>query len=159
MYSLSREFAAYIQSKSPDYLDSRAIAFIDPRIDRWESLVQQVAPEVRVFVLELTNSGIDTVTQTLSNSSCCQIYLVAAGSPGTLKLGASELSRNTLIQHEAKLQNWFARINSSCVPCIHISGCNVAAGDVGAEFIERLSSIIGAEIACSANVYATRIFN
>ena len=159
MYSLSHEFAAYIKSKSIDYLDSRAIAFIDPRIDRWDDLVQQAAPEIRVFILELNNNGVDAITQILRNSASSQIYLVCSGKPGTLYLGASELSRTTLIQHEAKLQNWFGSTNNNLRPCIHLSGCNAAAGDGGAEFIAKLNSLTGAEIACSTNVYATKIFN
>lgn len=160
MYSLSHQFAAYVRAKSPDCLDSRAIAFIDSRIDRWDDLVQQVTPEVRVFVLESTNNGIGAVTQVLNNSSCRQIYLVAPGKPGCLYLGAGELSHNTLIQHESKLQSWFVPTEvDSPTPCIHLSGCDVAAGDGGAEFVTKLNSITGAKIASSTNVYATRIFN
>jgi hypothetical protein len=41
---------------------------------------------------------------------------------------------------------------------VYLSGCNVAMGDVGAEFMTKLNSITGAEIAASTDVYSSKIF-
>lgn len=158
MFSLSREFSKY--TKSPKYLDSRAIAFIDSRIAGCENLVQQAAPEVRVIVLGLLAEGIKAITQTLNSSYCQQVYLVGSGTPGSLYLGNNELSRNTLIQYESQLQSWFEHIDPEEIrPQLHLCGCNVAAGDVGEEFLTKLSSLTGAEISASKNVYSSRVFN
>lgn len=158
MSSLFREFSNYIQT--PDYPDSRAIAFIDSRIASCESLIQQAAPEVRVIVLGLLADGMEAITQTLNSSFCRQAYLVASGTPGCLYLGRNELSQNTLIQYQSQLQSWFERPNDDAEPALlHLCGCNVAAGDVGEEFLTKLSSLTGAEISASKNVYSSRVFN
>jgi len=158
MSSLSREFSEYI--KSPDYLDSRAIAFIDSRIDSCENLIQQAAPEVRVIALGLLSDGIGAITQTLNSSFCRQVYLVASGTPGCLYLGKTELSWNTLIQYEPQLQSWFGHVHNELEsPQMHLCGCNMAAGDVGAEFLTKLHSMTGAAISASENVYSSRVFN
>lgn len=161
MSSFSRKFSEFI--KSPDYPDSRAIVFIDSRINRWDDLVQQAAPEVRVIVLGLMADGVSAITQILNSSFCREVYLVCSGSPGCIYLGGSELSWNTLIQYESELQSWFCRLgldaeSTTPYPQVNLSGCNVAMGDVGAEFMTKLNLITGAAIAASTDVYNSKIF-
>lgn len=158
MSSFSRKFSKFI--KSPDSPDSRAIVFIDSRINRWEDLVQQAVPEVRVIVLGLMDDGISAITQILNTSFCREVYLVCSGSPGCLYLGGSELSWNTLIQYESKLQSWFWHLDFSAASSqLYLSGSNVAMGDVGAEFLTKLNLMTGAAIAASTDVYSSKIFN
>ncbi|MEO1669510.1 MAG: DUF4347 domain-containing protein [Cyanobacteria bacterium J06631_2] len=162
MNSLSRKFAEYVQSS--DYQARKAIVFIDSRVDRCDSLVQQATSEVRVFVLGWLADGISAVTETLNSSSCREVYLVCPGAPGCLYLGRSELSFNTLIQHESDIKSWFQpsvadSIADSAEPQLHLYGSNVASGDVGTEFMGKLKSMTGAEIAASNNVYRGSIFN
>jgi hypothetical protein len=157
MSSFSRKFSKYI--KSPDSPDSRAIVFIDSRINRWEDLVQQAIPEVRVIVLGLMDNGISAITQILNTSFCREVYLVCSGSPGCLYLGNSELSWNTLIQYESKLQSWFWHLDFHATSSqLYLSGSNVAMGDIGAEFLTKLSLITGVAIAASTDVYNSKIF-
>ncbi|MGL5835727.1 MAG: DUF4347 domain-containing protein [Waterburya sp.] len=161
MSSFSRKFSEFI--KSSDYPDSRAIVFIDSRINCWDDLVQQAAPEVRVIVLGLMDDGVSAITQILNSSFCREVHLVCLGSPGCIYLGGSELSWNTLIQYESELQNWFCRLgldaeSTAPYPQVYLSGCNVAMGDVGAEFITKLNLITGAAIAASTDVYSSKIF-
>ncbi len=64
--------------------------------------------------------------------------------PGCLYLGNSQLSINTINNDYAQeLENW-------SVTNILLYGCNVAAGDAGAEFLEKLHQLTGANIAASA---------
>jgi Domain of unknown function (DUF4347) len=157
MSSFYRKFSKFI--KSPDFPDSRAIVFIDSRINRWEDLVQQAVPEVRVIVLGLMDDGISAITQILNTSFCREVYLVCSGSPGCLYLGGSELSWNTLIQHESKLQSWFWHLDFQAASSqLYLSGSNVAMGDVGAEFLTKLNLMTGAAIAASTDVYSSKIF-
>ena len=158
MSSLSRKFSEYV--KSPAYLDTREIVFIDSRIASCENLIQQAAPEVRVIVLGLLADGIEAITETLNSSFCRRVYLVGSGLPGCIYLGKTELSQNTLIQHESRLQSWFSRVDSDLEPPqLHLCGCNVLAGDVGAEFLTKLNRMTGAVISASKNVYSSRVFN
>ena len=158
MNSLSRQFSEHI--KSSDYLASKAIIFIDSRVSRCDYLVQQATPEARVFVLGLLADGVNAITHTLNSSACQAVALVCLGAPGCLYLGRDELSLNTLIQHESKIKTWFQLARPSLMkPQLNLYGSNVAAGDVGTEFFHKLSSVTGAEIAASSNVYRSGIFN
>ena len=157
MSSLSHRFFEYIQSAN--YLDRRPIVFIDSRVNNCDDLVQQASLQVRVIVLGSMTDGVKAITQTLNSSFCREVHLVCLGTPGCLYLGRSELSRNTLIQYERKLQTWFGNIDVDAdSPQLHIYGCNAAAGDVGAEFLARLNSMTRAEITASTNVYNSSIF-
>ncbi len=158
--------------------DLRNIVFIDFRIPNCDTLLQQIVPEARVIALGSRSNGVLDLTQILNRSCCQEVHLMCLGSPGCLYLGNSELSLNTLIQYESELQSWFAcqrliRLNSAeppqgyCdrlgltvgqnsqrfdPPQLSIYGCNVAAGDGGAEFIAKLGSITGAKITASVNL-------
>ena len=158
MNSLSRKFSDYVHSS--DYQARRAIVFIDSRVDRCDSLVQQATSEVRVFVLGLLADGINAVTKILNSSSCREVYFVCPGTPGCLYLGRSELSFNTLIQYESQIKSWFPYLAvDSAEPQLHLYGSRVAVGDMGAEFVDKLKSLTGAKIAASSNVYRGGIFN
>lgn len=156
MSFLSRQFSEFISSSR--CLDPRAIVFIDPQIARWDDLIQQVAPEIRVIVLGSLTDGISAITQTLRSSYCQEVHLICSGMPGCLYLGRSELSRNTLIQHESKLQRWFSHLDFTHSPQLYLHGNDAAMGDVGAEFIERLNSLTGATIAASPKIYNSKVF-
>lgn len=157
MSSFYHKFSECIES--PGDFDPRPIVFIDSRINQWDDLVQQATPEVRVFVLGLLTDGTKAITRILNSSLCREVYLVSTGIPGCLYLGSDELSRNTIIEYEQTLRTWFNNIDvDSDDPQINIYGCNVAAGDVGSEFLTKLNSLTKAEISASVNVYSCNIF-
>ncbi|MGF1587747.1 MAG: DUF4347 domain-containing protein [Pleurocapsa sp.] len=145
MSSLSRRF--FNHQKLPNNPDS-TIVFIDSQLSNCDTLIQKVILEARVIVIGLKDDGIKEITRIL-NSTCCQeVNLISHGSPGCIYLGNSELSLNTLIQYELELKSWF-KINSSgddnfSLPKLFLSGCDVAAGDAGEEFMTKLNSITGA---------------
>ncbi len=57
-------------------------------------------------------------------------------------LGNTQLSLDTFNRYATQLQQWD-------VANLLLYGCNVAAGDAGAEFIAKLHTLTGAEIAAS----------
>ncbi|WP_223211107.1 DUF4347 domain-containing protein, partial [Microcystis aeruginosa] len=69
---------------------------------------------------------------------------VSHGAPGCLYLGNCQLNLTNIYDYRQQLQNW-AKINR-----ILLYGCQVAAGDAGTEFINKLSQITGAKIAASS---------
>ncbi len=160
MSSLSHQF--FNHKKLPNNPDSRAIVFIDSQLSNCDTLIQKVILEARVIVIGLKDDGIREITRIL-NSTCCQeVYLISHGSPGCIYLGNSELSLNSLIQYEQKLKSWF-KINSSGdnvdFPKLFLSGCDVAAGDAGEEFMTKLNSITGATITASVSMSDHHIFD
>jgi len=155
--------------------DCRAIVFVDAKIPNYANIVQQVNPKARAFILGSQTNGIKSITQVLATSMCREVHIVGKGSPGCLYLGNDELSLNTLIQYEDELQEWFdfqtrkvitkAILESAWIdsltfaPLISLYGCNLAAGDVGAEFINRLTQITKAQIRASRDILRHEIFS
>ncbi|MGB5635923.1 MAG: DUF4347 domain-containing protein [Waterburya sp.] len=147
--------------KITDHPDNRPIVFINANFSNCDSLIQQVIPEIRVIVISPQANGIREISCILNSSCCREMYIICQGSPGCLHIGNTELSLNTLIQYSLRLQSWFNDASDASIdsPRLYLYGCNVAAGDVGEEFITKLSSISGATIAASARVPQDNIFN
>ena len=70
------------------------------------------------------------------------IHILSHGAPGCLYLGNSQLNLTNIHNYTQQLQQW-QRQN------ILLYGCNVAAGDAGAEFIHKLHQITNATISAS----------
>ena len=161
MSFLSRQF--YNIHKITDRPDNRPIVFINANFSNCDTLIQQVIPEVRVIVISPQADGIREISQILNSSCCREMYIICQGSPGCLYIGNAELSLNTLIRYSFPLESWFQDTNGDDAsidsPRLSLYGCDVAAGDVGEEFITKLSSISGATIAASARVPKNSIFN
>jgi len=151
MSSLSHKFSNI--QKTIDHQDKRAIVFINANFSNCDTLIQQIIPEMRVIVINLQADGIREI--------CREMYIIAQGSPGCIYLGNTQLSLNTLIQYSSELQNWFTNAADADfdVPRLHLYGCDVAAGDVGEEFMTKLSSIVRVKIAASARVDNNNILN
>ncbi len=142
--------------------DSRAIVFIDSAVPNYDTLVQKVTPEARAIIIGSQTDGIKAITQILVNSNCQEVYIVAQGYPGCIYLGNSELSINTLIQYSLELQSWFIDHklpNLDILPKLSLYGCNLASGDVGEEFITKLSQITTAKVVASVNTVDQEIFS
>ena len=106
-------------------------------------------PEAEVIVLDSTRDGIVQITEVLQErTDIAAIHIVSHGSPGCLYLGNTQLSLDTLEGYASHLQTWATPLFPSS---LLLYGCNVAAGDTGAEFVERLHRVTGADIAASAN--------
>ncbi|MGB7428249.1 MAG: Ig-like domain-containing protein, partial [Microcoleaceae cyanobacterium] len=118
------------------------ILFIDPQVEDYQSLISGVNPGVTVVILDANQDGIQQITQYLTRHPLSEIHIVSHGAPGCLSLGNRQLNLDTLAQYTPQLNSWSA-------DSILLYGCNVAAGDAGAEFVEKLHQITGAEIAAS----------
>ena len=158
--SLSRQFN---HNRKLDYpLDSRAIVFIDCRIQNYERTVQRVSPQARAIILGSLSDGVRDITDILTSSCCQEVHLICLGSPGCLYLGDSELNLGTLDRYSLRLQNWFENVASSCnpiLPQLSLYGSNVASGDVGEEFITKLGQIIKAKITASVSLNSSYVLD
>lgn len=119
------------------------IVFIDAGVDNARQLLQGVIPNAKVFILDKTADGIEQISQVLGRyQHIDSVHLISHGAPGCLYLGNTQLSLDTLNHYIPQLQQWNATN-------LLLYGCNVAAGDGGAEFIAKLHALTGSEIAAS----------
>jgi hypothetical protein len=121
------------------------LVIIDAQVQDCKQLLKGVVPGVNVKLLNTTQDGVRQITQTLGeNPNLSEIHILSHGCQGSLQLGNTQLSLDTLKLYANELKTW-------SVSQIMLYGCNVAAGEAGVEFIEKLHQITGAKIAASAN--------
>lgn len=130
----------------------RHIVFIDSAVDDYPSLVKGVVSGVEVIVLTPTLNGVTQISEVLADRlDIATVHIVSHGSPGCLYLGNTQLSLDTLKCYVTQLQTWFSSLLPQAIaPSLLLYGCNVAAGDAGEEFVERLQQLTGTNIAASA---------
>ncbi|MCU0543976.1 MAG: DUF4347 domain-containing protein [Oscillatoriaceae cyanobacterium Prado104] len=105
----------------------KSIAFIDDRVEDYQSLVAGVKPGTEVVILDARRDAIDQITEVLGDrTNIDSIHIISHGSPGSLQLGKTRFSLDNLETYSQQLQQWrnvFLRGGE-----ILIYGCNVAAG-------------------------------
>ncbi|MEG4093216.1 DUF4347 domain-containing protein, partial [Microcoleus sp. Pol12B4] len=132
------------------------IAFIDSKVENYQSLVAGVKPGTEVVVLDGNRDAIDQITQILAlRTNIDSIHIVSHGAPGSLQLGDVRFSLDDIECDRDDLQQWFAPqtdLRSKNRPNILLYGCSVAAGETGKTFVKRLSELTGASVAASQNL-------
>ncbi len=127
------------------------LVFVDPTIEDYHSFVRGIKSGAEPFLLHQQEDGVKQITQVLSRYNNVEsIHIVSHGASGTLYLGNNELSLDTLKNYAWELQTWFDSVSDGVTPALVLYGCNVAAGDAGAEFLEKLHQITKATIYASS---------
>ncbi|MEH2276016.1 MAG: DUF4347 domain-containing protein [Nostoc sp.] len=136
-----------------------SLVFIDMAVEDYSGLVNGVLDNTGVFLLDSTDNGVEQITEILESwagENLTNIHLVCHGAPGYLQLGNTHLGLDTLEEYSQQLQQWqkiFSASTKSDNPCnLLIYGCKVAFGDAGAEFVEKLHQLTGANIAASGHL-------
>lgn len=123
---------------------------IDSQVENYQTLATGVIPGTEVIILEANRNGVEQITELLKQKSYSTVHIISHGSPGCLYLGNSQLNLDNLNTYKNHLKTWFSpSLLVSQSPSLLIYGCNVAAGDAGAEFIAKLRNLTNAEIAAS----------
>ncbi|WP_013334553.1 DUF4347 domain-containing protein [Gloeothece verrucosa] len=138
--------AQFIESLSQIKLSSK-IVFIDAGVENYQSLMTQSLPDIEVILIPTNRDGIEQITEVLRHRQDIDtVHLVSHGSPGCLYLGNTQLNLETLNKYGNSLKQWFSVTN----PNLLLYGCNVAAGNVGKEFVKKLHQLTEANIRASA---------
>ncbi|MBW4659644.1 MAG: tandem-95 repeat protein [Drouetiella hepatica Uher 2000/2452] len=128
---------------------------LDSNVDNYQDLVQDLTSSIKIIIFDETQDGITQITEALRTyPSILTVHIIAHGSPGCLYLGNNSLSLETLGRYSSALQSWFSQAAKSAIahPQILLYGCNVAAGDAGAEFLSKLHELTQASIAASTTL-------
>ncbi|HBY77299.1 MAG TPA: hypothetical protein DEG47_09945, partial [Cyanobacteria bacterium UBA11148] len=134
-----------------DAILTTGIVFIDPNIDDYQTLLAGVKPGLEVVLLDGNRDGIVQITEVLQkHRSLLSLHIVAHGEVGGLWLGSGFFSSDTFDQYINDVASW----RTALAPDgdILLYGCNVAAGESGREFVQRLSELTGAAVAASSNL-------
>jgi Ca2+-binding RTX toxin-like protein len=139
---------------------STELIFLDPSVENYYFLIEELlsnedsstttfyTPGNEVIILEKNRDGIEQITEILSDySDVGSIHIFSHGSMGSLTLGSTYLSNNNLDDYAKSLYDWRNSLIDRAD--ILLYGCEVAKGEQGNEFIDKLSELTGADIAAS----------
>lgn len=124
------------------------LLFIDATVNDIETLLQGALPGIEAHLLSGEQDGVAQITQILQHRpEVNTVHILSHGAPGCLYLGNSQLSLDTLNIYTSQVQSW-----SRDGLTLMLYGCNVAAGDAGEEFVNKLHQLTGANIAASVTL-------
>ncbi len=125
------------------------ILFVDASVPAYQRLLIELDASVRVCLLEGERDGVEQITAAIAQlraegqiGESLELHIISHGVPGCLDLGNAALSLDTLASYADDLAAWSASE-------LLLYGCNVAAGDAGQEFVEKLARMTGGAIAAS----------
>lgn len=137
------------------------LVFIDPSVDDFGSLLKGLKSNSEAIILDSTQDGVAQISNFLASyqGAVESVQILSHGAAGQLQLGASSLSLDNLEQYKSDLGKWFSPSSidksgnkSGIKPDLILYGCVVAEGDVGQEFINKLSQMTGADVAASTDL-------
>ncbi|MEG4086222.1 DUF4347 domain-containing protein, partial [Microcoleus sp. POL10_C6] len=125
-----------------------SIAFLDSAVPDAQTLRNGIAAGTELIILDAVRDGVAQITEALaSRSNIKSIHIISHGRPASLLLGAIDLNLTNLKTYANQLQRWSRSLADSGE--ILLYGCDVAAGEKGANFVQQLSQLTNAKIAAS----------
>ena len=129
----------------------RELLFVDPFVADPEQLLIALRPNVETIILEADRGGLEQITEALEQRRDVKaIHIVAHGEAGSLNLAGTTLTEASLSGASELLEGWFT--DQPERPEILLYACDLARGPEGLAFIERLSSLAGADVAASTDL-------
>jgi Domain of unknown function (DUF4347)/Bacterial Ig domain/RTX calcium-binding nonapeptide repeat (4 copies) len=144
------EFLSHMHFRKPT-MPASTLVFIDSQIDDHQTLIRGVGATAEVFMLHPFQDGVEQITAVLTERSEIEsVHIFSHGEAGTLHLGSTQLSLETLNAYAVQLQQWQQGLSTNADLLLY--GCRVASGDRGDRFIQQLRQLTGANIAASTNL-------
>ena len=132
----------------------REIVVIDASIDDYQTILDGIgkqagiARDITVLITRPNQDGIGEITALLTQlENVTAIHIISHARDGEIFLGNSVLNLNSLADRAGDLAIWRAHLSSSADLLIY--GCDLAASDVGEQFVDQLAVLTEADIAAS----------
>jgi len=136
-------------------MKNQQIVFVDSAVKDWQSLAVGVKAGMEVILVDRTRDGIEQIAEALqSRQGIESVHIISHGESGSLQLGPTILNSDNLETYSDCLKQWFSSSVNSIKNRFEILlyGCNVAAGEKGAAFVQKLSKLTKANIAASSDI-------
>ena len=128
---------------------TRELIFVDETVTDYQSIVAGIDAEV--IRLDSSTDGIEQITDVLAGyDNLDAIHLISHGDEGVLQLGDTTLDWQGFNEYNDELIEWGDALAEEADFLIY--GCNVAGGEEGEAFVDRLSSLTGADVAASTDL-------
>jgi Ca2+-binding RTX toxin-like protein len=122
---------------------------VDPAVVDYQTLLNGIAADTKVLVLDSAQDGVEQITQALAETQIKHLHILSHGNPGEVQLGSTFLNQQSLADYAAQLKLWARALQGAEV---FLYGCKVAAGAIGRQFIQGLKSELGTEITASTTL-------
>ncbi len=127
------------------------LVLVDSTVNDYESLVENLHSEAEVIILNPNQDGVEQITEALAARDHIEnIHILSHGDSGRVYLGSTQLNSETLDLYIDQLQDWQQAFTPNAN--ILLYGCEVAAGEAGQQFVQKLSDLTQTHIAASTNL-------
>ena len=124
------------------------LVIIDPSVASDFDFSAAIPTGAELVVLDPAADAVSQISDILSNrSGLNSVHLISHGQPGQLQLGQDRVDAETVAKRAAEFTRWKASFASGGDLLIY--GCDVAAGDLGQTFLNRIAHITGLDVAAS----------
>jgi Ca2+-binding RTX toxin-like protein len=129
-------------------LSPASLLFIDSRVQVPQEWLDAMAAGMTVVQISADHDALAQIAAVVqAQPGAKSVHIVSHGSPGVLQLGNSLLDAAALQQHADLLARIAALLDADAELLLY--GCNVAAGEIGEDFIDLLAALTGASVAAS----------
>jgi hypothetical protein len=129
------------------------VVFVDTAVDDYETLVEDIRARVddgsvAIVYLDSTKDGIGQISDYLAGASgISAIHVISHGVAGSLQLGSAVVNEQNIAQYAGQIAAWKAALGEDAD--ILLYGCDLAANQIGLNFLRQLSDLTGADVAAS----------
>jgi hypothetical protein len=137
---------------------AREVVVIDTGIDDWRTLARGVSPGAMLVRVSEGEDGLGKLAAAVQGRNGIRaLHIVSHGSVGAIRLGGTRIDQGTLDARRRTLHT----IGAALAPGadILLAGCEVAYGGRGAQFMQFLSNLTGADVAGSIDVTGAKRFD
>jgi hypothetical protein len=143
------QLSSLLDEDSPQRVE---LVFVDSSVDNYQQLLAGLQTDAgvdyQVTIIDRDADGIAQIGQVLQGQSGIDaIHLVTHGADGVIQLGDTVLNSESLGQYTQQMSNWQSALSADADLLIY--GCDVAASEVGDQFLQQLSSLLAVDIAAS----------
>ncbi len=128
------------------------IVFISTSVREYRQLLDNISPNAEIVVLDTNRDAVEQMAAALSGrTEVAAIHIISHGNAGELQLGTTVLNRATVAGRYAEDMATIAASLTANADLL-LYGCDVAAGEVGRQFVSALAAAIGADVAASTDL-------
>ena len=129
-------------------MQSSLITFVDSVLATDQSLMSSVNPNSEIVILDPYQDGIAQITDALSQrTNVSGLHIISHGKEGGFKLGQTYYDSIAISSRTEELASWSKSLTEDADMLFY--GCNIAAGELGVDFVNYLSYLTGADVAAS----------
>jgi hypothetical protein len=129
---------------------AQVLVVVDSRVTDWQALVPNLDGNAELLLLDAHRDGLTQIAAALAGKSgYAAIHVVAHGAEGKTLLGSSWLDTAGLTDHADALATIGGALGAD--GDILLYGCDIAAGENGADFLAAFAAATGADVSASTD--------